>query len=332
MPGETAVVEMKPAAELNAQPPKFVASQSASAPAPTADEEAQLRQMFQDAAQKGLELTDQITVPAPIVGQPKPQAPAPTIPVPEKFKTPEGTVDEEKLKASSKQLDAAIEGKQKSIDEMLSEYKAKEKFHQELAQKKAELNKQVPQQATVPIIPPPNPQDPQMAQIHQQILADMQRDPVGTTIMLNQAIVQKEIAPLLERLRQEDEVKRDGNLRDNLAKLAQDDPRILNPQYFAVVNQIIDEDPGIMRLKNPHKAAWNEAKERLRLGEASQPQARPSIPNPTLGGGAPPSVSTLPGPQSPQTLYNQAVSVKPYTDEGKAFEEKLREATNNLWQ
>jgi hypothetical protein len=328
MQGETAVVDMKPATELNAQPPKFVPSQSGVAPAPTMEEEASLRQMFQDAAKSGLELGDQITVPAPVQGQPKP--PAPAVQVPEKFKTPEGTVDEDKLKASSKQLDAAIEGKQKSIDEILAEYKAKERQFADLSQKKAELQKQTPQEGitNIPFSSPQATTDPQMAQIHQQLLADMQRDPVGTSIMLNQAIVQKEIGPLLERLRQDDEAKRDLSMRDGLARLAQDDSRILNPQYFAVVNQILDEDPVMMRLKNPHKAAWNEAKERLRLGE----QARPSIPTPTLGGGAPPSVSTLPGSVTPQALASQAGTINPYSDEGKAFEERLRAATDNLWR
>jgi hypothetical protein len=321
------MTEVKTTQELNAQPPKFTASQSALAPMPTANEEAQLRQMFLDADKQGIDLNDRINIPAPVVGQPV-VAPVATTLVPEKFKTPEGTVDEDKLKASSKQLDVAIEGKQKSIDEILSEYKTKEKQFAELSQKKSELQKQTSSLPIAPMAPPPPPTDPQMAQIHQQLLADMQRDPVGTSIMLNQAIVQKEIGPLLERLRQDDEARRDSSMREGLARLAQDDPRILNPQYFAVVNQILDEDPGMMRLKNPHKVAWNEAKERLRLGE----QARPSTPTPTLGGGAPPSVSTLPGPVSQQALASQAGAINPYSDEGKAFEERLRAATNDLWR
>lgn len=329
MPGLTEVV---PVAELRPQElPKFVPSQSDNAPAPTVNEEDALRQMFIDADKKGIELNDRITVPAPaILEQPKPPV---VTSFPEKFKTPEGTVDEEKLKASSKQLETAIVEKQKSIDEIIADYKVKEREYSELSQKKSELSKNPPAPPqpiqTVPFpVTPAVAADPQMAQLHQQILADMHRDPVGTTIMLNEAMLQKKLEPIMDRMRQEDEVRRDLTMRESLAKLADEDPRILNGQNYEMVKQIINEDPGIMRLKNPFKAAWNEAKGRLRLGE----QARPSTPTPTLGGGAPPSVSTLPGSQTPQTLFQKAGTVNPYSDEGKAFEEQLRSATNNLWQ
>jgi hypothetical protein len=100
-----------------------------------------------------------------------------------------------------------------------------------------------------------------------------------------------------------------------------------------MVNQVLDEEPGMMRLKNPHKAAWNEVKERLRLGEANTSPAQPSNVTPTLGGGAPPSVSTLPsGPMSVPNLQQLARQVNPYSPEGKQFEERLKEVTKDLWQ
>jgi hypothetical protein len=160
-------------------------------------------------------------------------------------------------------------------------------------------------------------------------MADMQRDPVQTSIMLTEALLQKKLEPLMQRYQQEEEVRRDNSMRENIAKLAESDPRVLQQNHFDLINQILAEEPEMMRLKNPHKAAWNEAKERLRLGDV---KAQPSTPTPTLGRGAPPSVSTLPGSTSNQSLYQQVASTNPYTDEGKMIEEKLREATKNLWQ
>ena len=309
--------EIKSAAELRGQTPPFVASQSGAVNAPTANEEAQLRALFQEASANGLEMHDQVSIPA--------QA---QIAIPEKFKTPEGTVDEEKLKASSKLLDGAIEQKQKSIEEIMADYKAKEKQLHELGAKKSELQKQAP--VISPSEIPANPNDPQVQQLHQQIMADMQRDPVQTSIMLTEALLAKKLEPIMERYKQEEEMRQDAAKRDSLAQVAQDDPRIL--QYYSVVSQILDEDPGLMRLKNPHKAAWNEAKSRLRLGEPLQVQAQPSNASPNLGRGVPPSVSGLSAPSSPQNMYQQATSLNPYSDEGKAYEQKLRDATKALWQ
>lgn len=319
------VTEIIPAAELKAQnPPPFVASQSGIAPSPTANEEAQLRSLFQNASSNGLELSDSVTLP-------QNPAPAPTIQVPEKFKTPEGTVDEEKLKASSKQLDGAIEEKTKSIDEMMQDYKAREKKLHELSAQKADLAKQLPSMA--PLNPAQvNPNDPQVQQLHQQILSDMQRDPVQTSIMLTEALLQKKMEPLMQRFQQEDEIRQDTARRDSFTRLAESDPRVMQNKYYAAINQVLDEDPAMMRLKNPHKAAWNEVKERLRLGEPTMVQAQPSMSSPQLGRGAPPSVSTFQGQSTPQAMYQQANAINPYSDEGKAYEQKLREATANLWQ
>lgn len=323
------VTEIIPAADLRQTPPPFVASQSGAVNAPTANEEAQLRALFQDASAKGMDLGDSVpapqAMPAPVVAAP------PSVSVPEKFKTPEGTVDEDKLKASSKLLDGAIEEKTKSIDEMMADYKERERKLHELSQQKAELGRQMP------VVPPVNvqnvnPNDPQMVQLHQQILADMQRDPVNTSIMLNRALVQKELEPVLRRFQQEEEIRQDSLRRDSFTRLAESDPRVMQNQYYQAINQVLDEDPAMMRLKNPHKAAWNEVKERLRLGEPIGVQAQPSISAPALGRGAPPSVSTFQGSVTPQSLSQEANQLNPYSDAGKAYEEKLRQATAGLWQ
>lgn len=321
------MTKMIPAAELRAQtPPPFVASQSGAAPAPTANEEAELRALFVDASAKGMELTDSVQVPqgtkAPeVVAQP------PALEVPAKFKTPDGAVDEEKLKASSKQLDGAIEEKTKSIDEMMQDYKAREKKLHELSAQKADLSKQMPTLPTEQI----NPTSPEAMQLKQQILADMNRDPVQTSIMLTEALLNKKMEPLMQRFQQEEEIRQDAVRRDSFARLAESDPRVMQNKYYSAINQVLDEDPGMMRLKNPHKAAWNEVKERLRLGEPLV-QAQPSTPNPTLGRGAPPFAPTFQGQATPQSLAQQVNQISPYSEEGKAFEQNLRAATANLWQ
>lgn len=317
-----------PAAELRAQtPPPFVASQSGVSPSPTANEEAELRALFQDASAKGMELSDSVQVSQgpkspDVIAQP------PAVEVPAKFKTPDGAVDEEKLKASSKQLDGAIEEKTKSIDEMMQDYKAREKKLHELSTQKADLSRQMP-----PLTPNDqvNPNDPQALQLKQQILADMQRDPVQTSIMLTEALLNKKMEPLMQRFQQEEEVRQDTVRRDSFTRLAESDPRVMQNQYYAAINQVLDEDPAMMRLKNPHKAAWNEVKERLRLGEP-QVQAQPSTPNPTLGRGAPPFAPTFQGQVTAQSLAQQVNQINPYSEEGRAYEQKLREITATLWQ
>ena len=303
------VQEMKMAAELNPQvPPPFVPSQSVNPP--TVDEEAQLRAMFNDAAKTGNDDLNSTV----------------SIPVPEKFKKSDGTVDEDKLKASSERLNEAVQQKQKTVDELLTEYQEREKKLHSLGQQKAEIQRQMP--APPPPVQEVIPPD----QLEQRLRQDYQRDALDTTVKLADAIVANKLAPILERFHQEEEQRRLQGMRENVANLAAQDPRFLDPRLNQMVNQILDEDPGMMRLKNPHKAAWNEVKERLRLGEANLPPAQPSSAMPTLGRGAPPSVSTLPGPISSQSAYQQVQQVNPYSPEGKALEEQLRGMTRTLWE
>lgn len=317
------VTEIQLAADSQTQtPPPFVASQSG-AQAPTANEEAMLRAMFQDAAQKGLELNDVVPLPQ---AAPVPAQTIPVIPIPQKFQNPDGTVDEDKLKASSERLDEAIQQKEKTIDELLADYKEREKKLGQLGQQKAEIQRQMP-----PVAAPVQQTSQDLQAVEQRIREDYARDPLNTSVQLAEAIVQKKLEPFFQQMQQVEESRRDQIVRQNLTELAKSDPRILDPRLYAIVNQVLDEDPGLKQSKNPHKAAWNEVKERLRLGEPTV-QAQPSIATPTLGRGAPPSVSTLPGPMTPQTAYQQASTLNPYSAEGKAYEEKLREMTRTLWQ
>ncbi|HXC61206.1 MAG TPA: hypothetical protein VNV63_00905 [Nitrospiria bacterium] len=323
----------KPAEMSLEKPPPFVASQSGAVEkAPTANEEEQLRALFNDAHARGLDEKEMmVNVPKAQANGPE-QPPVPPTPapasIPQKFMKPDGTVDEDKLKASSERLNEVVEQKQKTVDELLLEYQEREKKLHSLGQQKAEI------QAQMPPVPPPVPvqqqSDPQ--QLQQRIMQDYQQNPLDTTIKLAEAIAATKVAPILQRFEQDEEQRRLAGMRQNVANLAQSDPRFLDPRLNAMVNQVLDEDPQMMRLKNPHKAAWNEVKERLRLGEPNQVQAQPSNAMPTLARGAPPSVSTLSGPLSPQSARQVSQQVSPYSPEGKAFEEQLKELTKDVWQ
>jgi hypothetical protein len=318
-------------AELNKQnPPPFVASQSGSVEKmPTATEEEQIRALFKEAASQGVEeLNTPIIAPkAPPVEQPYRIADQPNLQIPQKFQKSDGTVDEDKLKASSERLNEAVAQKQKTVEELLSEYQEREKKLHGLSQQAAEIKQQMP---PIPVPMPQVQQDPQA--LEQRLRQDFQRDALDTTVKLTDAMLEAKLAPFRERFAREEEMQRVAQMRQNVANLAQQDPRFLDPRLNAMVNQVLDEEPGMMRLKNPHKAAWNEVKERLRLGEANMPPAQPSNVTPTLGGGAPPSVSTLPGPMSVQSLQEMAKQVNPYSPEGRQLEERLKDATKDLWQ
>ena len=316
-----------------AKEPPFVPSQAGLTP--PMDDNA-VKAIFDKAAKDGMDdLNAPITLPAPPVEQPPAQAPVQT-PIPEKFKKPDGTVDEDKLKTSIQQVDQAIEKKTKSIDDMIAEYKAKEKELTELGRKKSEVQRGVQMMPIGPVMTPPAPVPQDLAALQMQIQQDYQRDPIGTQILMARAEAQRlldeRMAPVQDALAAWQQEKRDLQMRENLAQLAQSDPRVLDSRLYAIMNQVLDEDPGMMRLKNPHRAAWNEVKERLRLGEPQPAPAHPSNPAPTLAGGSPPLVSSLPSPATPQTLFQNAQTLQPYSEDGKRFEEQLKAATRDLWQ
>lgn len=234
-----------------------------------------------------------------------------TVEVPEKFKKPTGEVDVEKLKTSTRQLDEAIQKKeaelQKSVDDYVKAYKEKEAKFKNLPNP-AKLNAGL-EQAPVPQTPPA-PQVPMdMAQLRARIAEDLQRDYVGTTfdlidIAVNRRLSQ-EIAPLkqdAEELRIE---RQDRQLRTNLQELAEKNPIIMNEKVFNAIQNKLQDNPELWTLKNPHKAAWLEVKDEMRLGEVpSGNPAQPSrTPSPILGGGTPPPTpSSSEGTLSVDTL------------------------------
>ncbi len=242
---------------------------------------------------------DPMTATMADLGQP-PVAPAQAVPqelpkleIPPKFLTPDGAADVEKIQASTKQLDEAIQKKEeaiKSVEDYLSEYREKENKFRSLpnAQKLAPP-------------PPPaevNPANMTNGELEAIIRQDLEKDPLLTMSRFVEIAVSKRLEPL-ERKEKEDSV------RSNIAALVKTDSRVLDPQIFKAINAKLDEwkaeDPVRLTQKNPHRAAWLEVKEELRL-DGSQTQAQSSRPlSPVLGGGTPPSTPST-SVNSPQNV------------------------------
>lgn len=269
IPGE---VIIEPA--TNRPAPRSQPIEALSAPEPLLDEN-QVRQAISNAVANNQD-------PQSITMQDFAQVPTQT-PVPQKFLKTDGTVDVDKLQASTKQLDEAIQKKQELVQKSVDDYLDMERKFRSLPNAE-KLAAQVPAISPIPLAPIPQGQlTPQ--QQEEIVRRDYAADPLGTTTRLLDLMLQAKFQPIEERNRIEER-------RSNIQKIAEKDPRILQSEYFDAVNAKLQADPDLWRLKNPHKAAWLEVKEEMRLGEpvAGQVQAHPSRPSPILGGGTPPSV------------------------------------------
>lgn len=261
---------------------------------------------------------------------PQPQAQIAPPGTPEKFLKPDGTVDEEKLLASSKQLDAAIEQKQLSVEEMVAEYKAKEAQFRGLPNpnnpdsiaRLAQAQQQVQQQMPAAQIQQPQVVPNQQA-LQQQILQDLNRDPIGTIVDIVKSVTSTENKPLHDFVTTLKEQQKDQGMKNNLMALVKEDPRVANPAVYQAVLAEIQADPGYLQLRNPYKAAWNEVKARLRLGDAPIPAQPSKTASPILGGGTPPPVPSTSGGYSPQTIGAAIGMAKP-GDEMARLEAELR--------
>jgi hypothetical protein len=227
--------------------------------------------------------------------------------VPEKFKTPTGEVDVEKLKASTRQLDEAIEKKeqaiqevQKSIDDYVTDYRTKEQKFRSMPN---------PEKLAAVAPPPPPPPTQQMSdqQLQELLMRDYSANPIGTVAQLIEIAMEKKLQPLEAKQREE-------KVRENVSELARKDARVLQPQVYAAINAKLESNPELWNLKNPHKAAWLEVKEELRLGEPSPVQAQPSRPpSPILGGGTPPPTpsSSSGGPITTESVASAIYQANP---------------------
>ncbi len=287
-------------------------------------DEASVRALVMEAEAAGEE---KVVLPQPgtqTVQATTPVSPALATPeTPAKFVKPDGTVDVEKLQASTRQLDAAIQDKVLSVDEMVAAYKEKERQFRNLPSAPAQVAQvaQAAVQTTQPVMQPQVQPDVQALQA--QLLADLNRDPVGTIIDIVKMTTAQQQKPVTEFIANIQEQQRDSGLKNTIAELAKSDPRIANPQIYAEIVRELESDPGYRQLKNPHKAAWNEVKARLRLGEINTP-AQPSRPAaPILGGGTPPPVPSTTGEVTPLAI-NQAIGQMKTPQEISAVESELR--------
>lgn len=237
--------------------------------------------------------------------QPEPTAPeAPKVEVPQKFLKPDGEVDVEKLKASTEQLNEAVKQKEqavtKSVDDWVKEYERLEKRLSSLPNpQKLAASLPSPQPAQVPpqqAAPAFNPAQMSEQELEALINQDFQRNPGRTVAQLVQMALDQRLHPI-------EHEKKLGTVRSNIAEIAKNDPRVLRQDIFNAINAKLENNPVYMNLPNPHKVAWLEVKEELRLGEPSQVQAQPSRPTaPVLGGGTPPSAPSVSVPTTPQNI------------------------------
>lgn len=246
--------------------------------------------------------------------------------VPAKFLKPDGTVDVQKITDSTKQLDAGIEKKQLTVDEALAQYKEREREFRNLPSNPAQVQRHVQEQVqTQAPAPPPLPNAPlPLDQLQAQIAQEYQRDPVGTMVDLTKALIQNQQKPVLDFIERLREQERDNGIKANLSQLANEDSRVLHPQVYAEILKEMQSDPGYSQLRNPYKAAWNEVKGRLRLGDAQIPAQPSRTATPILGGGTPPPVpSSASGQASPQNLLAAIAQMKT-PDEQARVEAEIR--------
>lgn len=245
---------------------------------------------------------------------------------PAKFVLADGTVDVEKLQASSKQLDTALAEKQLTVDEMVAQYRENENKLRNLPNPNnpESIARFAQAQPAPQPIQPQNPQAPVAPDALQaQILADLQRDPVGTIVDLVKAVNSNENKPLREFVGTLKERQKDEGMKQSLIQLVKEDPRVANSQVYNAVLAEMDSDPGYKHMRNPYKAAWNEVKARLRLGDAQIPAQPSKTASPILGGGTPPPVPSTTGGYSPATI-NAAIGQAKTKDEMSAVEAELR--------
>lgn len=211
--------------------------------------------------------------------------------VPQKFLKPDGAVDVDKLQASTQALDAAIQKKEeaitKTVDDYMREYNEK--------QTKFRTMPNPERVAVPPALAPPVPSQNEPQSFEEIVRRDYQNDPLLTTTRLIDLAIQKRMEPL--------EVKeRNETIRSNLQALAAKDSRVMRGDIYEAIQAKLNSDPDLWKLKNPHKAAWLEVKEELRLGEPTMAPAQPSKPlSPVLGGGTPPSAPST-SVASPQAV------------------------------
>lgn len=320
------------ASAVPAGPTPFVAT----TPLPDGINESALRAAAMEAERTG---QDVVALPATQTPQVSPDAQAPAIPqptpapitpvpsdpskVPQKFMKPDGTVDVEKLQASTEQLRAGIQEKVLTIDEMVNEYKELEKQFHGLPRAPEQVAALAQQVAAQPAQtnPPAAAQDPQAIQA--QLVQALNADPLGTIVDIVRTVTKQETQPMQQFVQSAKETERTNFLKSTIAEVAKQDPRVLNGAIYQEIVNEIKSDPGYLNLKNPYKAAWNEVKARLRLGDAPTPAQPGKTASPILGGGSPPPVPSTSAGVTQQTV-SEAIKLAQNPTEMNNVEAELR--------
>lgn len=233
-----------------------------------------------------------------------PQTVQPTVQVPEKFLKPDGVVDVEKLKDSTRQLDQAIATKEQGLQEV---QKSVEDYVKEYLEKQTRFrNSPNPEKIAAQLPPQPSTDNdtiPRMTneQLQEMINRDISVNPAATVAQMIQLAIDHRFKPI-------EQAEKVNSVRETVKVLAEKDPRILEGGNFQAIKDKLDAEPDLWKLKNPYKAAWLEVKEDLRLGEPNKVQAQPSRPpSPILGGSPPPppSVSGAVDPNNPWATLNR---------------------------
>lgn len=215
--------------------------------------------------------------------------------LPEKFKKPNGEADVDKLKAATQALIDANKTKeakiQKTAQDYLDAYLAEEKAFRE-SPNPDRMAEELRLRQAAPAAPAPIPPAPVMTtpeQMKAAMLADLDKDPLGTLFRIVEIVTDKKIEPLHRETATTREERRNATIKSNIEEVARNDSRVLDPVVFAAINAKLAAEPALRGLKNPHYQAFLAVKEELRLGEPTGAPAQPSRPSsPTLGGGTPP--------------------------------------------
>lgn len=188
--------------------------------------------------------------PEPATKQDPAPAPEAAVEVPEKFKTPEGTLDEAKLAKSAENIDKAL------ANYLAKEKELKRKINEVKAAENAYLN---PALTATPVTPgqiPATSPNPALS-FEQQLEADMQAQGAGKVLAklftaaqesaLEQA--RRELMPIKEGFEE-------SRTRQQIEAIGKIDPWVYTPEGVTALNQILDEQRYLLNAPDPYKAAY----------------------------------------------------------------------------
>lgn len=216
----------------------------------------------------------------------QPEAPAATTPqaeatkeevvVPEKFKTPDGGVDAEKLAKSTLNVDEAL------AKYLEKEKELKRKMNEVRAQENAYINPPPPPNAPPPVIPV-------NTTFAAQLEADVARDGFGVVAAkLFTAAQQSAVEQLQGEINALKGVNAENTTKEQVKAIGKNDPWVYTPDGINTLNRILSEQPYLQKAEDPYKAAYLLYRGQVNVASQSNsqvltptPQARPSAPVPT---------------------------------------------------